>query len=271
MSKATLHYSRPRLPRRLARQQHPGLKSKLELTAVCDDNSHHYYQLSFCLSEQRFVGLEIILKNYFYVSMNGWVKCFGWGGVQEWQIFSFGLVYWEFSSCFWPIFLIVPFCSRPVAVRTGPAPVRGPTIFSAAIICNNWARAAALLGPASTPHLPGFFPGLCLVHRGSLGGHSSIPDNPFSQKKGVSKGSSTKPIWKQDNFSGIIIFCVCWWTIPLESPILKPSVGLSLQCDCWGWARVIGGQIATLHRGNILPSPNKAPAIITLHQAQAAN
>ena len=81
MSKATLHYSRPRLPRRLARQQHPGLKSKLELTAVCDDNSHHYYQLSFCLSEQRFVGLEIILKNYFYVSMNGWVKCFGLGGV----------------------------------------------------------------------------------------------------------------------------------------------------------------------------------------------
>ena len=245
MSKATLHYSRPRLPRRLARQQHPGLKSKLELTAVCDDNSHHYYQLSFCLSEQRFVGLEIILKNYFYVSMNGWVKCFGWGGVQEWQIFSIGLVYWEFSSCFWPIFLIVPFCSRPVAVRTGPAPVRGPTIFSAAIICNNWARAAALLGPASTPHLPGFFPGLCLVHRGSLGGHSSIPDNPFLLKKGVSKAK--------------------------ESPILKPSGGLSLQCECWGWARVIGGQIATLHRGNILPSPNKAPAIITLHQAQAAN
>ena len=81
MSKATLHYSRPRLPRRLARQQHPGLKSKLELTAVCDDNSHHYYQLSFCLSEQRFVGLEIILKNYeLFLRFNEWVGEVFWVG-----------------------------------------------------------------------------------------------------------------------------------------------------------------------------------------------
>ena len=248
MSKATLHYSRPRLPRRLARQQHPGLKSKLELTAVCDDNSHHYYQLSFCLSEQRFVGLEIILKNYFYVSMNGWVKCFGWGGVQEWQIFSIGLVYWEFSSCFWAIFLIVPFCSRPVAVRTGPAPVRGPTIFSAAIICNNWARAAALLGPASTPHLPGFFPGLCLVHRGSLRGHSSIPDNPFSLKKGVSKGSSTKPIWKQDNFSGIIL-CLL-----VDNP--NPSRKSHPEAEC---RPIIAVRVLGLGSGNWGADRNFAP------------
>ena len=130
----------------------------------------------------------------------------------------------------------------------GPAPVRGPTIFSAAIICNNWARAAALPGPASTPHLPGFFPGLCLVHRGNLGGHSRPQKALLTGERGV-KRQIDEANMKAGHFSCIIL---CQRLDVPENPTRKSHHEAE-------WRPIIAVRVLGLGSGNWGADRNFAP------------